>query len=414
MGGVYYDTIIENEDGERMKYPSNRYEQGGTMYAPGGSTDDNSDKIDKLQKVVDSNLVPDSVKDKARKEIEKLKAAKDETSESEMQYESDDFSFLNDLSEKELDERLDSTRKQQEINGKKYLNAKKSGLNTLRIEKNMVYLSDLEQAIIDLKLKKFDKEVETDVSGELEQREWNKKAAEKVKKAKVHDMIGLVAEALQDANYHTEAFKFAKLLDSSIKTKEDWYRAEKFQGDDKTTKVAIEIAKGSGWDAKILVPTLDFVLKVNGAHNVATALNKAMEEENQYPNRIENLTDKQEFYVKEIASRTATDQRAVTEFAKNNGLTESELLNIVQGLGMKKISPMDFVSALMGNVEFEKQIVDFAKSNEAFKGKPSGPLKSETSETQEAIDLLMELAQDQKGKAKKETLEAIEFLKELL
>ena len=159
---------------------------------------------------------------------------------------------------------------------------------------------------------------------------------------------------------------------------------------------------------------------MNGAHNVATALDKAFssesEPESEYKYAIDELTKRQTEYATDIATRIGLRQSPVAYFIANNGLTESETLNILQGIGMGKLKPADVSAAIIGypNNELEKQVVAFAKSNEAFKGKPSGPLKSETSETQEAIDLLMELAQDQKGKAKKETLEAIEFLKELL
>jgi hypothetical protein len=45
---------------------------------------------------------------------------------------------------------------------------------------------------------------------------------------------------------------------------------------------------------------------------------------------------------------------------------------------------------------------------------PSEDNADENAETQEAIDLLLELAEDQEGAEKAETLEAVELLKELL
>jgi hypothetical protein len=248
----------------------------------------NVEKIAKLEKVLTSTLVPESVKEKARMEIERLKS---ESSEST------------------------------------------SGLSA-------------------------------------EQRDFNKKVLSIIDRENIsqpNQFEEIISEALQDANFHTEAYKFAKLSDPTIQSKEDWYQSTRFRGDDLTTQLGIEIANKAGWNGNYISEAMQFVLRMKGYHKIADALKGAMEEEDRYPNRIESTTEKQNFFIKEIATRTATDQRAVTEFVKDNGLTESETLNIVQGLGMGKIKPMDFVTALMGNVEFENNIVSFAKSNEAFK-----------------------------------------------
>jgi hypothetical protein len=222
-----------------------------------------------------------------------------------------------------------------------------------------------------LEIERLKSETSEPASGlSAEQRDLNKKALALIDKNKINDFDALVTEALTDANYHSESFKFARLVDSSIKTKEDWYQAERFSGDDKTRDTGIAIANMCGWDGDKITETLYFVLKMKGEHKLADALKKAMEvEEASYPNRIESTTETQNFFIKEIATRTATDQRAVTEFVKNNGLTESQTLNIVQGLGMGKLKPMDFVTALVGNPGngYEQQVIAFAKSNEAFK-----------------------------------------------
>jgi len=233
-----------------------------------------------------------------------------------------------------------------------------------------------------LEIERLKSETSEPASGlSAEQRDLNKKALALVDKNKINDFDALVTEALTDANYHSESFKFAMLVDSSIKTKEDWYQAERFSGDDKTRDTGIAIANMCGWDGDKITEALYFVLKMKGEHKLADALKKAMEVEeveNQYPNRIESTTETQNFFIKEIATRTATDQRAVTEFVKNNGLTESQTLNIVQGLGMGKLKPMDFVTALVGNPgnEYEKQVIGFAKSNEAFKTPEQKPAQS--------------------------------------
>jgi len=177
-----------------------RYYKAGLYekYALGGGvSSENAEKIAKLEKVLSSTLVPDSVKEKARMEIERLKS---ETTASD------------------------------------------SGLSD-------------------------------------EQRDLNKKAIAIVDKAKIVDFKALVSEALTDANYHSSAFKFAQLVDSSIKTKEDWYKAEDFEGDEKTRDAGIQIANMCGWDGDKITEALYFVLKMKGEHKLADALKKAMEVE---------------------------------------------------------------------------------------------------------------------------------------
>ena len=65
----------------------------------------------------------------------------------------DDFSFLLKLSDKELSKRLDLIRKQQVINGKQYLDAKKKGGNTTKIEESGKRLSNQENAIIQARMR---------------------------------------------------------------------------------------------------------------------------------------------------------------------------------------------------------------------------------------------------------------------
>ena len=65
----------------------------------------------------------------------------------------DDFSFLLKLSDKELSKRLDLIRKQQVINGKQYLDAKKKSGNTTKIEESGKRLSNQENAIIQARMR---------------------------------------------------------------------------------------------------------------------------------------------------------------------------------------------------------------------------------------------------------------------
>ena len=254
----------------------------------GNLSTETQEKIDKLQKVVDSAMIPENVKEKARLEIEKL---------------------------------MEKGKGQQDF----------------------------------------------------EQRELNKSVLKIVDSKRISNQEQfeqIVAETLQDANYHEQAFKFASKVDKSIKTKDDWYQSKRFIGTKTTREIGIQIAQMTGWNGDKITDALEFVLKMKGFHNLADILNDVTKAEDDYPNRIETLTKNQEFYIKEIATRTVTDQRAVTEFVKDNGLTETETLNLLQGLGMKKIISIDFVTALLGNKLYEQNIVAFAKSKEAFKSEP--------------------------------------------
>lgn len=296
--GAFLEDALEDADNEseikRLKSEMDEVEskiisfERNKMATGGGVSSENAEKIAKLEKVLSSTLVPDSVKEKARMEIERLKS---EATAS--------------------DSRLSA-----------------------------------------------------------EQRDLNKKAIAIVDKAKITNFEALVSEALTDANYHSSAFKFAQLVDSSIKTKEDWYKADAFSGDDKTTDAGIQIANMCGWDGDKITETLYFVLKMKSQQKLADALKKAMEvEEASYPNAITELTKRQTEYTQEIANRTGLRQSAIAEFVAKNGLTETETLNLVQGLGMGKLKPRDFQAGVLGvdNNDWEKQIVAFAKSNEAFK-----------------------------------------------
>jgi hypothetical protein len=67
----------------------------------------------------------------------------------------------------------------------------------------------------------------------------------------------------------------------------------------------------------------------------------------------------------------------VDAFAKEHNLTDSELSNLMSGLGRKMISQSDFITALVGNKNNPKQkeVVAFAKSDKAYKMADGGALK---------------------------------------
>jgi hypothetical protein len=293
-----------------------------TEYAKGGNTNKDMDiqnKIDKLKKVYNSTLVPESVKVKALAEIEKLK--------------------------------------------KQNVNQTKTSVKEVKSK---------------------------EIGMDSDQREFNKTVLQIIEKNKIYDANSfeqIVSEVLQDSNFHTEAFIFASILDKSIVTKQDWYSSGRFVADDKTRTIALEISNMAGWDASKFGPALEFTLRMKGFSNIADALKKSLqEEESEYPNAIEELTKRQTEYTQEIATRTGLRQSAVADFVAKNGLTESQTLNLLQGLGMGKIIAADFMTAVVGipGNSFEKRIIAFAKSNEAFKSPTPTPTPPPTPKVDES------------------------------
>lgn len=296
---------------DRITAWSEAYEdfKNDASYKNGGNiSEENQSKIAKLEKVVASTMVPDSVKEQAKAEIERLR------SESSMEESGNE----NSMNNSELNKEVYRIVKDNKINDK----------------------DSFEQ---------------------------------------------IVSEVLTDSNNHAEAFKFATILDKSIKTKEDWYKSERFVADDENRKVALKISTLSQWDANYFGPALEFTLKMNGFHQIADALKKALSTDatNNYPNAIDEITKRQGEYAQEIANRTGLRQGAVAEWIANNGLNEKETLNLLQGLGMKKLDPKDFMTAIVGipNNEYETKLVAFAKSNEAFKTPTPTASPSQTPKT---------------------------------
>jgi hypothetical protein len=174
-------------------------------YKKGGNIDsETQSKIDKLEKVVNSTMIPDSIKEKAKLEIENLKAT-----------------------------------------------ASKSATSGIAEEKGL----------------------------SAEQRELNKKVLALVKKNNIesaYDFQSLVGQTLEDSNYHEVFFRFAKLVDPTIKTKENWYRSTEFDGTEVTRDVAIKISQLCSWDLNMIAPAFEFVLKMSGRQNIADKLEKAI------------------------------------------------------------------------------------------------------------------------------------------
>lgn len=88
-----------------------------------------------------------------------------------------------------------------------------------------------------------------------------------------------------------------------------------------------------------------------------------------YGGKTKGRPSMRELYIEQIASLTGTRTVGVDAFAKEHNLTDSELSNLMTGIGRGMISRSDFVTALVGekgNVK-QKEVVAFAKSDKAYK-----------------------------------------------
>jgi hypothetical protein len=76
-----------------------------------------------------------------------------------------------------------------------------------------------------------------------------------------------------------------------------------------------------------------------------------------------------ELYIGQIASLTGTRTVGIEKFLDDNKLTESELSNLMTGIGRGMVKRNDFVTALVGEKgnPIQKEIIAFAKSDKAYK-----------------------------------------------
>jgi ribosomal protein L20/predicted transcriptional regulator len=107
-----------------------------------------------------------------------------------------------------------------------------------------------------------------------------------------------------------------------------------------------------------------------------------------YGGRTKSRPSMRKLYIEQIAFATNTRTVGVDAFAKEHNLTDSELSNLMMGLGRKMISQSDFVTALVGNKNNPKQkeVVAFAKSNKAYKMADGGALKFKVGQGEKYFD----------------------------
>jgi hypothetical protein len=262
------------------------------LFKDGGNiSSDNQEKIEKLQKVVNSNLIPENIKEKARLEIEALKSK----SESKI------VSKINPTYIKEITTRTGTNP----VAVEKFFSDNNLGDNealglVTGLGRKQIEPLDFVTAIIGkdgnqyaINIVKFLKNnesfksaEETQTVGEIdyEQRQLNKKVYALLdKKLSGKADIGfklrivqVIGAALEDANYHSANYDFAKAIDSSITTKEEWYRSKIANPSKEDGSLGREISNLCSFDGEKIVACFDFALKMFGMPKIADVLNKVM------------------------------------------------------------------------------------------------------------------------------------------
>jgi len=93
-----------------------------------------------------------------------------------------------------------------------------------------------------------------------------------------------------------------------------------------------------------------------------------------YPKLAKGGKFNDNLYFDQLASMSATRAVAVKEWASANNLSNDDLLNIIQGLGRKQITPTEFVGAVLGNKNDTSKIVSYAKEGKGFKMAKGGKI----------------------------------------
>jgi hypothetical protein len=200
----------------------------------------------------------------------------------------DDFTFLLDLSDKELQKRLDLVNMQKSLNAKQYFDAKDKKESTAKIEEAGVRLDNQWYAIVEARNRKnknyadggFMNNVYADggaINGMLNKK--IKTLAEK--KGITMDDLGrdeynkvmtqALVESLTDANFHDEAKQVVLKAERKTKWSDDLYRAESFNPDEKVASFAREVARICEWDGDDIINAYFFVTKMAGS-KVATMI----------------------------------------------------------------------------------------------------------------------------------------------
>jgi hypothetical protein len=205
----------------------------------------------------------------------------------------DDFTFLLELSDKELQKRLDLVNKQKSINAEQYFKAKDKKENTSKIEEAGARLDNQWYAILEARNRKnkkyadggsfapnvsdgtqFMNGVYADggaINGMLNKK--IQKLAEK--KGLTMDALGrdeynkvmtqALVESLTDANFHEEAKQVVVKAEGKTKWSDELYRAESFNPDADVASFAREVSRECEWTGDDILNAFFFVTKMEGS-----------------------------------------------------------------------------------------------------------------------------------------------------
>ena len=107
-----------------------------------------------------------------------------------------------------------------------------------------------------------------------------------------------------------------------------------------------------------------------------------------YGGKTKSAKPMKELYIEQIASLTGTRTVGVEKFVDDNNLNETELSNLMTGLGRGMINRGDFVTALTGEKgnSRQKEVIAFAKSDKAYKMADGGALKFKVGQGEKYFD----------------------------
>ena len=205
------------------------------------------------------------------------------------------------------------------------------------------------------------------------------------------------------------------------------YDSKYWHGDAKTRDFAVKVSQNSGWDGNGIAGAFEYLLRMEGYHRLADNIKKSIElsdsekiadfayendiyatgnsfedfsrrikeksgtnyadEDLQiaynllsnvryekggymaYGGKTKTMKSIKDLTIEQISSMTGVGKSGVERFSDENNLTESDLSNIMQGLGRRMITASDFATAVSGNKDnqYAKEIVDFAKSGKGYR-----------------------------------------------
>lgn len=216
-------------------------------FADGGEVDS---KISKLQAVVDSPLVPEALKEKARSEIASL-TSKKQSMQTSVESTEEKSINSNDEKIKKLQAVVNSplvpeplkAKAQAEINS--LLQGQKE--EPKPVEKPVVVSKPVESDLKTVVNNAFDQLVPKPLMTPT-------KTQERI-------LGSLIIAALQDSNFGDTAFSLAVRLDSGIQSKEDFYQSDLDTNDEKINDLGKKIASTAKWNAYDIVRVFKEVIK---------------------------------------------------------------------------------------------------------------------------------------------------------